>query len=112
MLKEHFQNYRLVIFGHVGDGNLHFNLSLREGIPVEDQLRELVAYEEQINRRVHDVVVSFGGSINAEHGLGVLRRDEAARYKSPTEMRLMQAIKKALDPKHLMNPGKLLSSPT
>ena len=67
------------------------------------------ALEGPINRCVHDAVVAHGGSISAEHGLGVLRRDEAARYKSPTERALMQAIKQALDPAQRMNPEKLLS---
>jgi FAD/FMN-containing dehydrogenase len=58
---------------------------------------------------VHDAVVAHDGSISAEHGLGVLRRQEAARYKSPIEMQLMRAIKSALDPRGLMNPGKLIS---
>ncbi|MCB2039670.1 MAG: hypothetical protein KDH48_02125, partial [Rhodoferax sp.] len=67
-----------------------------------------VALEAPLNRLVHDAVVAHGGSISAEHGLGVLRRDESARYKSPVELQLMQAIKHALDPRGLMNPGKLL----
>jgi FAD/FMN-containing dehydrogenase len=61
---------------------------------------------------VHDAVADAGGSISAEHGLGVLRRDEAARYKSAVEMRLMQSIKQALDPLNLMNPGKALAPAT
>ena len=65
-----------------------------------------------MNRLVHDAVIAHGGSISAEHGLGVLRRDEAARYKSPVERRLLRAIKTALDPQGLMNPGKLLEPPT
>jgi FAD/FMN-containing dehydrogenase len=64
--------------------------------------------EPAVNLLVHDLAMARGGSISAEHGLGVLRRDEAARYKSPVERRLMRAIKDALDPLGLMNPGKLL----
>jgi FAD/FMN-containing dehydrogenase len=67
-----------------------------------------VALEPHINRLVHEAVVAHGGSISAEHGLGVLRRDEAARYRSGLETQLMGAIKTALDPFNLMNPGKLL----
>jgi FAD/FMN-containing dehydrogenase len=67
-----------------------------------------MALQPAINRITHDAVVRFGGSISAEHGLGVLRRDEAARYKSAVELRLMRAIKQALDPDGLMNPGKVL----
>jgi FAD/FMN-containing dehydrogenase len=61
-----------------------------------------------MNRLVHDAVAAQGGSISAEHGLGVLRRDESARYKSAVELRLMAAVKSALDPRGLMNPGKVL----
>ena len=61
-----------------------------------------------MNRLVHDAVAAHGGSISAEHGLGVLRRDESARYKSAVELKLMHAVKSALDPLNLMNPGKLL----
>jgi FAD/FMN-containing dehydrogenase len=60
------------------------------------------------NRIVHDLVHALGGSISAEHGLGQLKRDEGLRYKSPTEMSIMRAVKDALDPQGLMNPGKLL----
>mgnify|MGYP006205496461 FL=1 len=67
-----------------------------------------MALEAPLNRLVHDAVAACGGSISAEHGLGVLRRDESARYKSPLEMALMRAIKQALDPLNLMNPGKTL----
>ena len=69
---------------------------------------DFVALEAPLNRLVHDAVHAAGGSISAEHGLGVLRRDEAARYKTAVERRLMQTLKQALDPLNLMNPGKLL----
>ena len=94
-----------VTFGHLGDGNLHYNFSPAPGA---DQV-EFYARQTELNRLVHDLVSAEGGSISAEHGLGVLRRDEAARYKSPVEIGLMRTIKQALDPHGLMNPGKLLS---
>lgn len=104
-LARHFPGLRLVVFGHLGDGNLHYNLSPpASGMPQAD----FEALEAPVNRLVHDAVNAAGGSISAEHGLGVLRRDEAARYKPAVERRLMQAIKRALDPHDLMNPGKLL----
>lgn len=96
---------RMVVFGHLGDGNLHYNLSPVEGAAAHD----FVALEASMNQLVHDAVDARGGSISAEHGLGVLRRDESARYKSPVELRLMHRIKQALDPLGLMNPGKLLA---
>jgi len=100
-----FPGLRSICFGHLGDGNLHYNFS-----PAPDQAEtDFVALEGPLNRLVHDAVAAAGGSISAEHGLGVLRRDESARYKSPVELQLMRAIKTALDPLNLMNPGKVLS---
>jgi FAD/FMN-containing dehydrogenase len=97
---------RPVVFGHLGDGNLHFNFSPpAAGMPAH----EFAALEGPVNRRVHDAVHAAAGSISAEHGLGLLRRDEAARYKSAVELRLMRAVKAALDPMNLMNPDKLLA---
>ena len=98
---------RMVVFGHLGDGNLHYNVSPpRRAGP--EHAAAFMALEGPMNRLVHDAVVAHGGSISAEHGLGVLRRDESARYKSAVELKLMHAIKSALDPLDLMNPGKLL----
>jgi len=93
---------RPVPFGHVGDGNLHFNFTQPLGMDKEAYLDEWQA----LNRVVHDIVVAHGGSISAEHGIGVLKRDEARRYKSEVELDLQRRIKQALDPKGIMNPGK------
>jgi D-lactate dehydrogenase (cytochrome) len=95
---------RMVTFGHLGDGNLHYNVSPPEHLDAEIFLTE----QANINRLVHDQVHQHGGSISAEHGLGALKREEILRYKSPLEMQLMRAIKQALDPDNLMNPGKVL----
>jgi FAD/FMN-containing dehydrogenase len=65
--------------------------------------------QDALNLMVHDAVARYKGSVSAEHGLGVLRRDEAARYKSPVELSLMRAVKQALDPQGIMNPGKVLA---
>ncbi|MGE0312639.1 MAG: FAD-binding oxidoreductase [Lautropia sp.] len=100
---------RMIVFGHLGDGNLHYNVSPPPG--VVDGGAAFLDAQSSINRIAHDAVVRFGGSISAEHGLGVLRRDESARYKSAVEMRMMRAIKAALDPQGLMNPGKFLPEP-
>ena len=102
-----FELARMVVFGHVGDGNLHFNVSPPESAGPQDAPR-FVAQEAAMNQQVHDAVAARGGSISAEHGLGVLRRDEATRYRSTVEERLMHTLKRALDPLNLMNPGKLL----
>jgi len=103
-----FPGQRMVVFGHLGDGNLHYNVSPAIGKTGLEHHAAFVALEAPMNRLVHDAVVAQGGSISAEHGLGVLRRDESARYKSAVELRLMAAVKSALDPRGLMNPGKVL----
>ena len=99
-----FPGVRMVVFGHLGDGNLHYNVSPPEGVADD----AFLAQEDAINALVHDAVAARSGSISAEHGIGVLRRDELPRYKSPVELALMRRIKQALDPQGLMNPGKLL----
>jgi FAD/FMN-containing dehydrogenase len=95
---------RLVVFGHLGDGNLHYNLSG----PEEVDPSTFMDNAPQANRIVHDLVAEHGGSFSAEHGVGQLKRDELVRYKSPIELRLMRAVKSALDPLGLMNPGTVL----
>jgi FAD/FMN-containing dehydrogenase len=99
-----FPGVRMVTFGHLGDGNLHYNVTHPEG---GDQAA-FVARTEEVNRVVHDSVAEFGGSISAEHGIGQYKRDELLRYKSPVEMELMRAVKRAVDPLGIMNPGKVL----
>jgi FAD/FMN-containing dehydrogenase len=88
----------------VGDGNIHYNCSK----PERQDADAFFAQGPAVNRVVYDVVQSLGGSISAEHGLGVLKREEIKRYKSPLELELMRRIKSALDPRGLMNPGKVL----
>ncbi|HKB73318.1 MAG TPA: FAD-binding oxidoreductase [Burkholderiales bacterium] len=95
---------RMVTFGHLGDGNLHYNVSAPQGVDPDVFVRNTAV----INRLVHDGVARFGGSISAEHGLGQLKRDEIQRYKSPLELELMRKLKRALDPHGIMNPGKVL----
>ncbi|MBI2753702.1 MAG: FAD-binding oxidoreductase [Betaproteobacteria bacterium] len=93
-----FPESQSFIFGHVGDGNLHYNVGPEA----------LTGRREEVNRVVYDVVRSLGGSISAEHGIGQLKREELARHKQPLELDLMRAVKRALDPQGLMNPGKVL----
>jgi FAD/FMN-containing dehydrogenase len=95
---------RPVPFGHLGDGNIHFNFSVPKG---GDDQAFLVRWDE-VSRAVHDIVRDFRGSISAEHGLGVMKRDEILRYKSETEMDVMRALKRTLDPKNILNPGKVV----
>ncbi|MBU1235592.1 MAG: FAD-binding oxidoreductase [Gammaproteobacteria bacterium] len=99
-----FPGVRIVCFGHLGDGNLHYNQSK----PAGQDNDAFIAQSDAVNRVVHDLVAELGGSISAEHGLGQLKRDEILRYKSEVEMDMMRAVKKALDPAGLMNPGKVL----
>ena len=99
-----YPGVQIVCFGHLGDGNLHYNVAPPEGIRHDDFLAE----QGPINRIVHDSVAAHGGSISAEHGIGALKRDELPRYKSPVELQLMRAVKAALDPLGIMNPGKIL----
>lgn len=99
-----FPGVRMITFGHLGDGNLHYNVSP----PVGQDHDAFLANEDAIKHIVHDSVVAHGGSISAEHGLGQLKRDENKRYKSEVEIALMTSIKQALDPMGLMNPGKVV----
>ena len=94
----------MVVFGHLGDGNLHYNVSPAPGEDPE----AFLANEPLVNRVVYDAVHRHQGSISAEHGLGQLKHHDNLRYKSPVEMTLMRAIKQALDPLGIMNPGKVL----
>ena len=95
---------RLIAYGHVGDGNLHFNISAR----ASGEDAALLARAESVRRWVHDLVHEFGGSFSAEHGIGRLKVAELERYASPVEVALMRSIKVALDPRGIMNPGKVL----
>ena len=95
---------RPVPFGHMGDGNLHFNISQ----PVGADKAEFLSRWDEINTLVHTIVTEMGGSISAEHGIGVLKRDLLPGVKDPVELQLMRQIKDTLDPKGLMNPGKVL----
>ena len=95
---------RPVPFGHVGDGNVHFNISQ----PIDMDRNAFLDHWTTLSREVHDIAVRFGGSISAEHGIGILKKDELKDRKAGTPLQLMHSIKAALDPKGLMNPGKIL----
>lgn len=104
-LQTKFPGVHNVVFGHLGDGNLHYNVAPGEG----QAETELLALQPQIYELVHDSVASFNGSISAEHGIGQLKVNELSRYKSELELRLMRQIKLALDPKCMLNPGKVVN---
>ncbi len=95
---------RLVAYGHLGDGNLHYNLSE----PAGGDGGALAARAAEIRRAVHDLVAAHGGSISAEHGIGQLKVDELERYENPVALELMRTVKRAIDPLGIMNPGKVL----
>jgi FAD/FMN-containing dehydrogenase len=94
-----------VNFGHLGDGNLHYNLQAPQGADGAAFLRDC---EAEVNGVVYRAVAACGGSISAEHGVGQLKRDELAHYKSAVALGVMRAIKRALDPQGLMNPGRVV----
>ncbi len=105
LLERAIPGVRLVNFGHLGDGNLHYNVQAPVGMDAAVFLRE---QEALVNRIVFDSVLAHGGSISAEHGVGSLKVDHLPHYKSPVALSTMRAIKMALDPNNLMNPGRVL----
>ena len=105
LLEREIPGVRLVDFGHLGDGNLHYNVQAPEGGDAREFLR---TQEKRINHLVYASVNRFGGSISAEHGVGSLKVDELGEHMSPGALGLMRAIKGALDPKNLMNPGRVI----
>lgn len=92
---------RVICFGHIGDGNLHYNLSFPGSAPTPEQ-------SKIANKIIYDLLAEMHGSISAEHGLGQMKRDEITRHKSEVELDMMRAVKRALDPLGIMNPGKVL----
>ena len=104
MVEEHIPGIRVCGFGHAGDGNVHFNLTQ----PQAADPQEFLDRWDEMNQMVHNLVQRFGGSIAAEHGIGQLRRAELLRCKDPVEYAMMKQIKTCLDPKNLMNPGKVV----
>ena len=105
LLQRSIPGVRMVNFGHLGDGNLHYNVQAPEGGDAKAFLRE---QEERVNALVYDSVARFGGSISAEHGVGSLKTDSLPHYKSAVALGMMRAIKQALDPQNLMNPGRIV----
>ena len=105
LLQEAIPGVRLVNFGHLGDGNLHYNVQAPEDCDAKAFLRD---HEEEVNTLVYDSVARFAGSISAEHGVGSLKTDKLPHYKSDVALNMMRAIKQALDPQNLMNPGRIV----
>jgi FAD/FMN-containing dehydrogenase len=105
LLAREIPGVRMVNFGHLGDGNLHYNV---QAPPGGDAAAFLIENEERVNTVVYDSVQRFGGSISAEHGVGSLKIEKLERHKPPVALEMMRAIKHALDPANLMNPGRVL----
>ena len=106
LMAEKLPGVRMVNFGHLGDGNLHYNVQC----PLNsDAAVFLQAHEAQVNHLVYEAVKAFGGSISAEHGIGRLKADTLPHYKDPVALSMMRSIKQAMDPKNMMNPGRVLS---
>ncbi len=104
-LRKAFPGIRIVAFGHMGDGNIHYNTSM----PDAAQNKAFIAqHENEVHHLVYEFVAKLQGSIAAEHGLGQLKREEITHYKSALELELMRSIKHTLDPHGLMNPGKVI----
>lgn len=99
---------RLVAYGHLGDGNLHFNVNQSHDQPAD----EFLSLAPRIHRAVHDLIARYGGSFSAEHGIGRLKSEELAHYKNPVALEVMRSIKQTLDPNGIMNPGKVLQVST
>lgn len=95
---------RIVAFGHVGDGNVHFNLSQ----PTDADGAAFLKEWGRFNHLVHEIAARMNGSISAEHGIGKLKRDELAHFRGPVELDLMRTIKRAIDPQNILNPGKVV----
>jgi len=108
IVEEMMPGARVVAFGHMGDGNLHYNISQPAGA---DKAAFLSRWQE-VNHRIHTLVMQYGGAFSAEHGIGQMKRDALVAFKSPVAVDLMRGIKKLLDPQGIMNPGKILSSRT
>jgi FAD/FMN-containing dehydrogenase len=105
IVRKEYPEFEIVWFGHIGDGNVHLNILRPDSWDVVDFKREC----EKVSQQVMDVVAQFDGSVSAEHGVGLLKRDQLGFTRSTEEIEMMRAIKHAFDPQGIMNPGKVLS---
>lgn len=108
IMKREIPDARICGFGHMGDGNIHYNITQPLSDDIAATKKTFMAQREHISDLIHALVVEMGGSISAEHGIGIMKRDLMARTKQPVELEMMKAVKVAFDPKGIMNPGKVL----
>jgi FAD/FMN-containing dehydrogenase len=95
---------KLLAFGHVGDGNLHYNVTLPHNLPAEDA----GSLADRVTEAIYDLVAEMGGSFSAEHGVGTTKKAYLAKYRAGAEVELMRRLKNALDPTNTLNPGKII----
>ena len=105
VIEAKFPGTKVAAFGHMGDGNVHFHVKAPVGVQAQEWMRD---FGKQITPLVHDLVIAAGGSISAEHGIGQNKRSELERLSSDARLSMLRAIKVAIDPKNIMNPGKLV----
>jgi FAD/FMN-containing dehydrogenase len=105
VIEASFPGTKVIAFGHMGDGNVHLHVKAPAGVVPEQWIRD---YATRITPLVHDLVIAAGGSISAEHGIGQIKRAELERLSSDARLAMLRAIKTAIDPKNIMNPGKLV----
>jgi len=105
VIEARFPGTKVAAFGHMGDGNVHFHVKAPTGVQAQEWMRD---FGKQITPLVHDLVIAAGGSISAEHGIGQNKRAELGRLSSDARLSMLRAIKTAIDPKNIMNPGKLV----
>ena len=104
MCNEICQNSRAVLFGHIGDGNIHFYLLKSPEMSVD----KFISIRPKIKSSIYNITSKLNGSFSAEHGIGKAKKQELQNYSSEVEIELMKVIKKSLDPNNIMNPGKVL----
>ena len=105
IVARHYPDFEVVWYGHIGDGNLHLNILKPEGMDKD----VFFATCAKVNKWVFEIVERYNGSISAEHGVGMTKRDYLAYSRSPTEIAYMKAIKQVFDPNGIMNPGKIFA---
>jgi D-lactate dehydrogenase (cytochrome) len=108
-LARDYPGVEVVIVGHIGDGNLHYIVMHSRAL--WERTADKPAYQERLANDLYDIAVRMGGTFSAEHGVGVLHLPEMVKYKDPVEISLMWQVKNTLDPKGIMNPGRVLPAP-